>query len=75
MAFADIFGALAEIGYAGPLVVESFASLTDEVVAAFALWRDIVGDPARFSAASLAWFRHEAETHQLAPTRFGPFEG
>lgn len=71
--FPAIFSTLAEIGYRGPLVVESFASLSDEVVAAFALWRDVVGDPVEFSAASLRWFRDQVERYRLPATRFGQF--
>lgn len=71
--FSSVFSALADIGYAGPLVVESFAPLSDQVVATFALWHDPVGDPAQFSSDSLSFAREQAERHHLAPTRFGHF--
>jgi D-psicose/D-tagatose/L-ribulose 3-epimerase len=54
--FDALFGALAKVGYSGPLVVESFAPLSDELTATFALWRDPVGDPGAFARASRAWF-------------------
>lgn len=54
--FDALFGALAEVGYSAPLVVESFAPLSDELTAMFALWRDPVGDPGEFAKASRAWF-------------------
>jgi len=71
--FDDVFRALAEIDYAGPMVVESFAPLSDEVIAMFALWHDHVGDPADFCKTSLRYLRDLSDRYKLPPTSFGAF--
>ncbi len=64
--FDDVFAALATIGYDGPLVIESFSPRTPEVINAFALWRDPVGDPVHFSRRSLEVVRTMLERHGLS---------
>lgn len=73
--FAEVFSTLAAIGYTGPLVIESFAPLSDEVTATFALWHDPVGDPDDYGRAGLAWFQEMADRHGLPDSQFGPFAG
>jgi D-psicose/D-tagatose/L-ribulose 3-epimerase len=57
----DVFGALADIGFTGPLVIESFTPAVREIAKAVSLWRpldapsdELARGGARFLRASLA---------------------
>jgi D-psicose/D-tagatose/L-ribulose 3-epimerase len=61
----DVFGALAAVGYDGPLVMESFVAVNEDIIGATCMWRDIVGDPDRMVGEGLAFLRGRAEAHGL----------
>jgi D-psicose/D-tagatose/L-ribulose 3-epimerase len=42
--WADVFGALHQIGYDGPVVIESFGAAMPEIAAAACIWRDLAKD-------------------------------
>ena len=41
MPWDDVFGALADIGFTGPLVIESFTPAVREIAKAVSLWRPL----------------------------------
>jgi D-psicose/D-tagatose/L-ribulose 3-epimerase len=63
IAFGELFGALAEIGYAGPLTFESFSTavISERFATALAVWRDRWQD-----GRDLAAHAHEFITAQLS---------
>jgi len=63
----DVFRALVDIGYDGPLVMESFVAVNEDIIGATCIWRDIVGDPDRMVGDGLAFLRKRAEAHRLIP--------
>jgi D-psicose/D-tagatose/L-ribulose 3-epimerase len=61
----DVFPALVDIGYEGPLVMESFVAVNEDIIGATCIWRDIVGDPDKMVGDGLAFLRERAEAHGL----------
>jgi D-psicose/D-tagatose/L-ribulose 3-epimerase len=45
VAWAELFGGLREIGYAGYVVIESFGFAIKEIAAAACIWRDLAASP------------------------------
>ena len=62
----DVFRGLADIGYDGRLVMESFAAVNEDIIGATALWRDVVGDPQALIRDGLTFLRDKAAEHGLA---------
>jgi D-psicose/D-tagatose/L-ribulose 3-epimerase len=62
----EVFGGLAQIGYDGRLVMESFAAVNEDIIGATALWRDVVGDPQALIRDGLSFLRDKAAEHGLA---------
>jgi D-psicose/D-tagatose/L-ribulose 3-epimerase len=62
----EVFRGLAEIGYDGRLVMESFAAVNEDIIGATALWRDVVGDPQALIRDGLSFLRDKAAEHGLA---------
>jgi D-psicose/D-tagatose/L-ribulose 3-epimerase len=60
-----VFEGLAEIGYDGDLVMESFVALNPDIARATCMWRDVVGDPERLVVDGLAFLRGAARRHGL----------
>jgi D-psicose/D-tagatose/L-ribulose 3-epimerase len=61
----EVFRALAEIGYDGRLVMESFAAVNEDIIGATALWRDVVGDPQALIRDGLSFLRDKAAEYGL----------
>jgi D-psicose/D-tagatose/L-ribulose 3-epimerase len=66
VAWDDVFSALAEIGFAGDLVMESFVAVNEAVIGATAIWRDVVGDPEALVRDGLSFLRERAAAHGLS---------
>jgi D-psicose/D-tagatose/L-ribulose 3-epimerase len=64
----DAFAALAEVGYTGDFVMESFVAVNEAVIGATAIWRDVVGDPEALVRDGLSFLRERASAHGLAPS-------
>lgn len=62
----EVFRGLADIGYDGRLVMESFAAVNEDIIGATALWRDVVGDPQALIRDGLSFLREKAAEHGLA---------
>jgi D-psicose/D-tagatose/L-ribulose 3-epimerase len=63
----EVFPALAAIGYEGPLVMESFVAVNEDIIGATCIWRDIVGDPDTMVGDGLAFLQERARVHGLLP--------
>lgn len=61
----DAFATLAEIGFAGDLVVESFVTLPPEIAAALCVWRPVAKDRYEVLEHGLAYLRRLALKHRL----------
>ena len=61
----DIFRALAEIGYQGSLVVESFVTLPPEIAAALSVWRPVARDRQEVLEKGVPFLRGLAKLHGL----------
>ena len=61
----DVFRGLREIGYDAHLVMESFASINEDLAGATALWRDVVGDPDALIRDGLAFLKGKVVEHGL----------
>jgi D-psicose/D-tagatose/L-ribulose 3-epimerase len=59
----DVFRGLGDVGYDGYLVMESFATINDDLAGATALWRDVVGDPRALIRDGLAFLTERATEH------------
>jgi D-psicose/D-tagatose/L-ribulose 3-epimerase len=55
--WAGVFAALSEIGYDGPLVIESFGSTIPEIAAAACIWRDLAPNSDTLAREGLAFLR------------------
>ena len=60
-----VFSGLAAVGYRGPLVMESFAAVNEDIIGATCLWREIVPDPDAMIRDGLAFLRGKARDHGL----------
>ena len=60
-----MFRGLREIGYDAHLVMESFASINEDLAGATALWRDVVGDPDALIRDGLAFIKGKVAEHGL----------
>jgi len=60
-----VFAALAEIGFDGDLVMESFVAPNPEIARATCLWRRVVDDPDALVREGLAFLRGKAQQHGL----------
>lgn len=61
----EVFRGLKAIRYNGPLVMESFAAINRDIIAATAMWRDVVGDPDVMIRDGLAFLREKAAAFRL----------
>ena len=61
----DAFAALAETGFSGDLVVESFVTLPPEIAAALCVWRPVAEDRYAVLDHGLAHLRRLARKHRL----------
>jgi len=61
----EVFAALAEIGFNGDLVMESFVAPHPEIARATCLWRRVVDDPDALVRKGLAFLRGKAQQHGL----------
>jgi D-psicose/D-tagatose/L-ribulose 3-epimerase len=61
----EAFAALAEIGFDGDLVVESFVTLPPEIAAALCVWRPVAKDRYEVLDQGLAYLRRLALKHRL----------
>jgi len=61
----DVFGALSDIGFAGPLVMESFVKLNADIARATCMWRDIVKDPEALIRDGIAFLEGKAKEYGL----------
>ena len=61
----DAFAALAEIGFSGDLVVESFVTLPPEIASALCVWRPVARDRYEVLDQGLAYLRRLALKHRL----------
>ena len=55
--WADIFGALGDIGYGGQIVIESFTSSVGEVAKAVSLWRPLDASGSELASKGIAFLR------------------
>ncbi|MBI2717258.1 MAG: sugar phosphate isomerase/epimerase [Rhizobiales bacterium] len=62
----DIFRTLADIGFTGRLVVESFVTLPPEIAAALSVWRPVARDRQEVLAKGLPFLKGLAKVHGLA---------
>jgi D-psicose/D-tagatose/L-ribulose 3-epimerase len=56
----EVFSGLAEIGYGGDLVMESFVALNPHIARATCIWRPVVEDPERLVRDGLAFLKGHA---------------
>ena len=61
----DAFAALAETGFTGDMVVESFVTLPPEIAAALCVWRPVARDRFEVLDAGLSYLRRLALKHRL----------
>ncbi len=61
----DAFAALAEIGFSGDLVIESFVTLPPEIAAALCVWRPVARDRYEVLDAGVSYLRRLALKHRL----------
>lgn len=61
----DAFAALAEIGFSGDLVVESFVSVPPELAGALAVWRPVARNRAEVLEQGMPYLRSLARQHGL----------
>ena len=61
----DVFAALAGIGFAGDLVIESFVTLPPEIAAALCVWRPVARDRYDVLDQGVAFLRRLALKHHL----------
>ena len=61
----DAFAALAETGFSGDLVVESFVTLPPEIASALCVWRPVARDRYEVLDQGLAYLRRLALKHRL----------
>ncbi len=61
----DVFAGLAEIGYQGDLVMESFVALNPDIARATCIWRPVAPDPQALVSTGLAFLRGHAERYGL----------
>ena len=59
----DVFLGLQAIGYRGPLVMESFAAVNEDIIGATAMWRDVIGDPEAMIRDGLGFLRGKASEY------------
>lgn len=62
----DIFRTLADISFAGNLVVESFVTLPPEIAAALSVWRPVARDRHEVLAKGVPFLKGLAKVHGLA---------
>jgi D-psicose/D-tagatose/L-ribulose 3-epimerase len=61
----DAFAALAEIGFAGDLVIESFVTLPPEIASALCVWRPVARDRFEVLEQGVGYIRDLARAHGL----------
>ena len=61
----DVFRALADIGFDGKLVVESFVTLPPEIAAALSVWRPVARDRHEVLAKGVPFLKGLAKVHGL----------
>ncbi len=61
----DVFSGLAEIGFKGALIMESFVSLNEDILRATCMWRDIVKDPEKMITDGVAFLGNKAREFGL----------
>ena len=61
----EAFAALAEIGFSGDLVIESFVTLPPEIAAALCVWRPVARDRYEVLDAGVSYLRRLALKHRL----------
>ena len=61
----DVFSALADIGFTGALVMESFVSLNEDIARATCMWREIVKDPKKMINDGIAFLGGKAREYKL----------
>jgi D-psicose/D-tagatose/L-ribulose 3-epimerase len=62
----DVYRTLADIGFAGHLVVESFVTLPPEIAAALSVWRPVAKDRHEVLARGVPFLKGLAKAHGLA---------
>ena len=62
----DVFTGLKEIGFTGPLVMESFVRLNPDIARATCMWRTIVKDPEALIRDGVAFLTAKAREYGLA---------
>ncbi len=61
----EVFTALAEIGFSGDLVIESFVTLPPEIAAALCVWRPVARDRYEVLGTGVSYLRRLALKHRL----------
>lgn len=61
----DVFRALAETGFSGDLVMESFVTLPPEIMAALSVWRPVAKDKDEVLAKGVPFLKSLAKVHGL----------
>jgi D-psicose/D-tagatose/L-ribulose 3-epimerase len=64
--WTDVFRALAETGFEGDLVMESFVTLPPEIAAALSVWRPVAKDGQEVLAKGVPYLMSMAKVHGLA---------
>jgi D-psicose/D-tagatose/L-ribulose 3-epimerase len=61
----DVFAGLADIGYGGDLVMESFVAVNPDIARATCMWRPVAPDSATLVREGLTFLRDKARGHGL----------
>ena len=61
----DVFATLAETGFTGDLVIESFVTLPPEIAAALCVWRPVARDRYEVLDQGVSYLRRLARNHRL----------
>ncbi len=69
IAWDEVFGALAAIGYKGGLAMESFIELPPQIGAALSVWRPVARNRAQILDEGLPFLRNKARQYGLIPPR------
>jgi D-psicose/D-tagatose/L-ribulose 3-epimerase len=64
--WTDVFRALAETGFKGDLVMESFVTLPPEIASALCVWRSVAADRHEVLAKGVPYLKSLAKVHGLA---------
>ena len=60
-----VFRGLRDVGYRGPLAIESFVAMSDGVIGATAIWRPLFDDPDALIGDGLAFLRDKARAYGI----------